>query len=140
MFSSSKTPVIKENVSELLDNVRSNVARIAKDTKTAAGKIGRGVETTSKAARNDALVLLDSLREILDPQEKASKLEQFTGRLAEHIADWKNLVQEEILHTFQLSKIESRRFVQKRTMLAFSIALGAGAVIGYLTSGNSVSE
>lgn len=140
MFSSAKTPAIKENASELLDNARSNVAGIAKDTKAAAGKIGRRVETTSKAARKDALVLLDSLREVLDPRESTSKLEQSTDRLAEHIVDWKDAMQEEILYAFQLSKIKSRRFVHKRTMLAFSIALGAGAVIGYLTGGNSVSE
>lgn len=140
MFSSAKTPAIKENASELLDNARSNVAGIAKDTKAAAGKIGRRVETTSKAARKDALVLLDSLREVLNPRESTSQLEQFTDRLAEHIVDWKDAMQEEILYAFQLSKIKSRRFVHKRTMLAFSIALGTGAVIGYLTSGNSVSE
>lgn len=140
MFSSAKTPVIKENASELLDNARSNVAEIARDAKAAAGKIGRKVETTSRAAKKDALVLLDSLREILDPRENTSKLEQFTDQLAEQITDWKDLAQEEILHAFKRSKIKSRRFVHKRTMLAFSIALGAGAVIGYLTSGNSVSE
>lgn len=140
MFSSAKTPVIKENASELLDNAMSNVAEITRDAKAAAGKIGRKVETTSRAAKKDALVLLDSLREILDPRENTSKLEQFTDQLAEHITDWKDSVQEEILHAFKRSKIKSRRFVHKRTLLAFSIALGAGAVIGYLTSGNSVSE
>jgi len=137
MFSSTKNPVIKENASELLDSARIHMAEIAKDTKAVAGKIGRN---TSKAARKNALVLLDSLREILDPQENHSQLERFTNRLAEHIADWKATWRQDIFHAFQLSKIESRRFVQKRTMLAISIALGAGAIIGYLTSGDSIRE
>lgn len=144
MFNSSKTSDIKENTEQLVDNTKARVSRVAKqaamEAKSAAGKISRRAGSAGKQTRKEAVALLDTLREILDPKEASAQLEQVTERVIDHLADWKDVAQNEVTHAYNRSKIKSRRFVHKRTLLALSLAVGAGALIGYLASGSSAGD
>jgi hypothetical protein len=84
--------------------------------------------------------LLDTLRDMLDPRESSSKFEQITEAVIDNFADWKDVAQNEITHAYKSGKIQSRRFIHKRTLLALSLAVGTGALIGYLASGSSENE
>lgn len=144
MFNSTKNPEIKENAEQLVDNAKTRVTRVAKDAakeaRSAAGKIGRRAGSAGKQTRKEAVALLDTLREILDPRETTSRLEQLTETVIDHVADWKDVAQNEVTHAYKSGKIKSRRFVHKRTLLALSIAVGTGALIGYLASGSSDTD
>lgn len=140
MFNSAKNSEIKENAGQFVDHAKTRVSKVAKEAKSAASKISSRVSTTSRQTRKDAAALLDSLREVIDPKEANSMIEQIAETVVDSLADWKDVAQNEITHAYKSSKIKSRRFVHKRTLLALSIAVGAGALIGYLASGSSDHE
>ena len=140
MFNSAKNSEIKENAGQFVDHAKTRVSKVAKEAKSAASKISSRVSTTSRQTRKDAAALLDSLREVIDPKEANSMIEQIAETVVDSLADWKDVAQNEITHAYKSSKIKSRRFVHKRTLLALSIAVGAGGLIGYLASGSSDHE
>lgn len=140
MFNSTKNSDIKENAGQLVDHAKTRVSKVAKEAKSAASKIGSRVSTTSGQARKDAAALLDSLRDVIDPKEANSMIEQIAETVVDSLTDWKDVAQNEITHAYKSSKIKSRRFVHKRTLLAISLAVGAGALVGYLASGSAEHE
>lgn len=140
MFNSTKNSEIKENAGHLVDNARIRASKVAKDAKSAAGKISRSVSATSRQTRKEAAALLDTLRDVIDPKEANSIIEQIAETVVDNLADWKDVAQNEITHAYKSGKIQSRRFVHKRTLLALSLAVGAGALIGYLASGSAEHE
>lgn len=140
MFNSAKNSEIKENAGHLVDHARIRASKVAKDAKSAAGKISRSVSATSRQTRKEAAALLDTLRDVIDPKEANSIIEQIAETVVDNLADWKDVAQNEITHAYKSGKIQSRRFVHKRTLLAISLAVGAGALIGYLASGSAEHE
>jgi hypothetical protein len=140
MFNSTKNSDIKENTEQLVDDVKTRASKVAKEARSAATKIGRRAGSAGKQTRQEAVALLDTLRDILDPRETSSKIEQITEAVIDNFADWKDVAQNEITHAYKSGKIQSRRFIHKRTLLALSLAVGTGALIGYLASGSSDNE
>lgn len=140
MFNTTRNATLKDNASEFIDHARSNVADVVKETKSAARRISSKVGSKSKQTSKDAHLLLDSLREILDPREKTSKIDQVTEELVDQLSDWKDIVQKELSYALKSGTLRSRRFVQKRSLLALSLAVGTGVVIGYYLAGSSTRE
>lgn len=140
MFNSTKNSEIKENAGQFVDHAKTRASKVAKEAKSAAGKISRSVSATSRQTRKEAAALLDTLRDVIDPKEANSIIEQIAETVVDNLADWKDVAQNEITHAYKSGKIQSRRFVHKRTLLAISLAVGAGALIGYLASGSAEHE
>ena len=140
MFNSSKNSEIKENAEQLVQNTKARVSEVAGEARAAAGKVGAHASTATRKTRKEALVLLDALREIIDPKQSTSTIEQLAETVIDTVLDWKDTAQDSLSQTLRTGKVESRRFVHKRTLLALSLAVGTGALIGYLASGSGDNE
>jgi ABC-type transporter MlaC component len=134
MFNSSKNSDLKDSAEQVLHHTKARMSEVADDAKAAAAKVGKRANIATKKTREEALVFLDTLREMIDPKESTSKIEQFAETVIDSLFDWKDTAENELTHAYRKGKIESRRFVQKRTLLAVSLAIGAGALIAYLAS------
>lgn len=140
MFNSSKNSDIKENAEQLVQNTKARVSEVAGEARAAASKVGSHATAATRKTRKEALVLLDALREIIDPKQSTSTIEQIAESVIDTVLDWKDSAQDSLSQTFKTGKAESRRFVHKRTLLAISLAVGTGALIGYLASGSGDEE
>ena len=127
-------------VAGLVQNTKARVSEVAGEARAAASKVGSHASAATKKTRKEALVLLDALREIIDPKQSTSTIEQLAETVIDTVLDWKDSAQDSLSQTLRTGKVESRRFVHKRTLLALSLAVGTGALIGYLASGSGDNE
>jgi hypothetical protein len=147
-MNSSKNSDIKGDAKQLLGSVRENVVDITHEAGNAAKKLGRRVQSKSKSTTAEAMSLIESAREFLSSKAVSDSAAEIKEQLAEQIVDWKDSIQQELLHAVELGKdssgkikTSSEKLLKKRTLLTLSAVLGAGLLIGYLVgSANSEEE
>src|SRR5690606_15013942 len=90
---------------------------------------------------------IESARQFLGSKAVAESATEIKEHLAEHILDWKEAIQQELVHATELSKsstekikTNSENMFRKRTWLTLSAVLGAGLVIGYLVGAADAEE
>jgi hypothetical protein len=134
MFGNRKSSALKANAEHLLDSTTKNVVGITEEAKSSARKLGNKVRIKSKATKEEALTLLKSVKEFLDPEVDGSLANDLTDQIADYIVEWKTSIQDELMTALKAGEAGSRRLLKKRALLALSAAVGAGVLIGYALS------
>ncbi|MCB5183923.1 hypothetical protein LG201_01735 [Methylobacillus gramineus] len=137
MFSINKESDIKEKAENLVEATQDAAKEVIDDTKVSAKKIGRKVQEKSRDSKKEALALLESLKDVLDPDTHGSTTENIIKQLSENFSDWSESLEHELSNALSTSRKTSNRWLRKRSLLTLSLAVGAGVLVGYALSGNS---
>lgn len=134
MFNISKTSEVKENVEDLVDSVKETAADIGAETKQGFEKVRTHVREQTDSTKDEIESLLVNLRELIigKQPEVSRKSTEIKELVVDQINEWKELVQQEIASTLRQSKIQSRKALRDQPILSLAVAVGAGALIGYV--------
>jgi len=132
MFNSTKSSDIKDKAVSLKDSTKAAVSDIANDAKETVQELGKRISSRSSSTKSDAEALIESLRELLAEQPIEKKSDEIKARVAEQYTQWKDTLQDEIAIALQDGQARSRKVLNEQPVLTLAVALGAGALIGYL--------
>jgi ElaB/YqjD/DUF883 family membrane-anchored ribosome-binding protein len=134
MFNSSKTQEVKENVNEVVNTAKENFDELSLDAKLAASKIGGKVKEAANQTKDEANQLLTSLRALLSDSlsDEQTKAEQIKAELAKQYHHWRIAAQDELAELVAQSRVKSRKVLHDQPLLSLAVAVGAGALIGYV--------
>ncbi|MES2553049.1 MAG: hypothetical protein V4588_05225 [Pseudomonadota bacterium] len=139
MFNSTKSSDIKDKAVSLKDSTKAAVSDIANDAKETVQELGKRISSRSSNTKGDAEALIESLRELLAEQPIEKKSDEIKARVAEQYTQWKDTLQDEIAIALQDGQARSRKVLNEQPVLTLAVAVGAGALIGYLI-GNHNSD
>ena len=144
MFNSSKTNEIgnqiKDNAEHLVDSAKEAVSEITADTKDAAQQLGKKIQSRSADTKSDAEALIASLRELLAEKPLQNKAEEIKSQLTEQYQEWKNTIQHEVEVAVKESQVRSRKVLNEQPLLTLAVAVGAGALVGYLVGNHQSTD
>lgn len=131
MFNSNTQSEIKDQASELAETAQETLSDSAKAGKASVRKLGRKLESKARDSKKEAIALLESLKDVLDPDAHGSATEHVIEQLTENFADWSESLDKELSQALKSSHIQSRKWLRKRSLLTLSLAVGAGLLVGY---------
>ena len=134
MFNSTTTSDIKEHASELAETAQEALNEGAKAGKDSVRKLGQKLESKARDSKKEAIALLESLKDVLDPEAHGSATEQVIEQLTENFSAWSESLDKELSQALKSSRIQSSKWLRKRSLLTLSLALGAGVLVGYALS------
>jgi len=144
MFNTTKTNEIsneiKENAEHLVGSAKAAVSEITADTKDAAQNLGKKIQSRTLDTKSDAEALVASLRELLAEKPLQNKAEEIKDQLTEQYRDWKDTIQREVEVAIKDSQVRSRKVLNEQPLLTLAVAVGAGALLGYLIGNHRSSE
>jgi len=144
MFNTTKTNEIsneiKENAEHLVGSAKAAVSEITADTKDAAQNLGKKIQSRTVDTKSDAEALIASLRELLAEKPLQNKAEEIKDQLTEQYRDWKDTIQREVETAVKESQVRSRKVLNEQPLLTLAVAVGAGALLGYLIGNHRSSE
>jgi len=136
MFNTTKTNEIaneiKDNAEHLVGSAKVAVSDITTDTKDAAQNLGKKIQASTVNTKSDAEALIASLRELLAEKPLQHKAEEIKEQLTEQYRDWKDTIQREVEVAVRESQVRSRKVLNEQPLLTLAVAVGAGALLGYL--------
>lgn len=134
MFNSSTASEIKENAAELAETAQEALSEGAKESEASVRKLGRKLESKVRDSKKEAIALLESLKDVLDPDEHGNTTEQVIEQLTENFSSWSESLDKELSQVLKTSRTQSRQWLRKRSLLTLSLAVGAGVLVGYALS------
>lgn len=140
MLSLNKKTEIKDQVEDLADTAKEAINDSVDAGETSVRKIGRKVQSKAKDTKKEALALLESLKDVLDPAEHTSTTERVIEQLTENFSEWSDSLDHELSRALKTSRTTSRRWLRKRSLLTLTLAVGAGVLVGYALSGHDDAE
>jgi len=144
MFNTTKTNEIaneiKDNAEHLVGSAKAAVSEITADTKDAAQNLGKKIQSRTLDTKSDAEALVASLRELLAEKPLQNKAEEIKDHLTEQYRDWKDTIQREVEVAIKDSQVRSRKVLNEQPLLTLAVAVGAGALLGYLIGNHRSSE
>ena len=140
MFNSTKSSEIKDKAVSLKDSTKAAVTDIANDAKETVQELGKRISSRSSSTKGDAEALIESLRELLAEQPIEKKSDEIKARVAEQYTQWKDTLQDEIAIALQDGQARSRQVLDEQPILTLAVAVGAGALIGYLIGNHNSNK
>ncbi|MCB5187853.1 hypothetical protein LG200_07525 [Methylobacillus caricis] len=137
MFSINKDSDLKKKVEDVAESTQDTAKEVIDETKASARKLGEKVQQKSRDSKKEALALLESLKDVLDPDTHSSATENIINQLSENFSEWSESLEHELSRVLDTSRKTSNRWLRKRSLLTLSLAVGAGILVGYALSGNS---
>ncbi|MCB5191772.1 hypothetical protein LG198_13615 [Methylobacillus arboreus] len=134
MFSINKQSDIKEHAEDLAETAQEALSDSAEAGKTSVRKLGRKLESKARDSKKEALALLESLKDVLDPDAHGSATEHIIEQLTENFSEWSESLDKELSQALKTSRTTSRKWLRKRSLLTLSLAVGAGVLVGYALS------
>ncbi|GAB7562480.1 hypothetical protein LG202_05190 [Methylobacillus methanolivorans] len=134
MFNSNTQSEIKENATELAETAQEALSDSVKSGKASVRKIGRKLESKARDSKKEAIALLESLKDVLDPDVHGSTTEHVIEQLTENFSSWSESLDKELSQALKTSRTQSRKWLRKRSLLTLSLAVGAGVLVGYALS------
>ncbi|ABE49214.1 MULTISPECIES: hypothetical protein [Methylobacillus] len=131
MFNSNTASEIKDQASELAETAQETLSDSAKAGKASVRKLGRKLENKARDSKKEALALLESLRDILDPDAHSNATEHVIEQLSENFSEWSESLDKELSQVLKNSRIQPRQWLRKPSLLTLSLAVGAGVLVGY---------
>lgn len=136
MLSLNKKTEIKDQVEDLADTAKEALNDSVDAGETSVRKLGRKVQSKAKDTKKEALALLESLKDVLDPDVHSSATENIIEQLGENFSEWSESLEHELSSALKSSRTTSRRWLRKRSLLTLTLAVGAGVLVGYALSGH----
>jgi len=69
-----------------------------------------------------------------------NKAEEIKDQLTEQYRDWKDTIQREVEVAIKDSQVRSRKVLNEQPLLTLAVAVGAGALLGYLIGNHRSSD
>ncbi len=132
MFNSTKSSDIKDKAVNLKDATKAAVTDIASDAKDTVQELSKRISARTLDTKGDAEALIESLRELLAEKPVEKKGEEIKARLTDQYYQWKDTFQDEIAIALQDGQARSRKVLDEQPLATLAVAVGAGALIGYL--------
>lgn len=123
---------MQDKAANIVANVKNNVLEVTDDIKHSANKVGEKLVQTGTEAKQEATNLMDSLKALLADYTSVSKAGEMKEQLIDKAINLKEVVQDEVAQSYQVSKERAAQTVQDKPLLSLAVALGAGVLVGYI--------
>lgn len=135
MFS-SKEDQVKKDAANAWENTKDSVAEFGRDVNNAARDVADSARDAVRGTKNDANDLMTSIRDLLDDKSSSSerKLDRIRDKVIGHYDDLKSVAQERFGEMYETGREKGRKVLDEQPVTALAVAIGAGALIGFLLS------
>lgn len=142
MFNLSKNTEVTEKAVEVVENVKDNVQDLTSEAKSRAADLSDKLKKTAADAKVDATELLESVRQLLEEKAEvqANKVSEITATLSEQYEQLSVAAKEEFHTLLAKGQVKTKKVLNEQPLLTLAVAIGAGALIGYVIGQSRVSN
>lgn len=142
MFNLSKSTEVSEKAVEVVENVKDNVQDLTSEAKNRAADLSDKLKKTAADAKVDATELLASVRQLLEEKAEvqANKVSEITATLSEQYEQLSVAAKEEFQTLLAKGQVKTKKVLNEQPLLTLAVAIGAGALIGYVIGQSTVSN
>ncbi len=131
---------VKENVSNLVDSTRNTANEVANEARSAASRIGDTLQDRTTETRSEVLNVINSLKALIAQYTDFDRAGELKNQIVDKAVAIKGVVQDEVVHAYQVGKERTSLTVQDRPLTSVAVALGAGVLLGYILGSKQTSH